>query len=173
MHYTAVAATPVVSHVYWREHKPPCRSQGCLHPRTGVTFHSCSPFLAACAPCSSLLLSTSARCMQLASLHLGLWLRRRPKSLSPHCCRGGMVLPSSSSPSTSTEKPEEGTSLQVLEHCQCLVQDVHQHTPTACQSCSRHLCLFGQQLELCSVLKSPSFSRASSAMGDRLYWKRS
>lgn len=59
-------------------------------------------------------------------------------------------------------KTEAGDELQVPEHYKCPVRDVHQCAPSACQSCSRCLCLFGWQHELCSVLKSPSFSRASS-----------
>lgn len=171
MHYTAVGATLAVSHTYGRGHGPPCPSQVCLCHCIAVVFLPCSPFLAACAPCVSLLLYPSSRCMQLASIHLSPWLGRGPTSLVPHHCWGVVVLqPRSSSPPNHQHcKTGAGDELQVLDHYKFPVRDVHRCALSACKSCSRCLCLFGQQHELCSVLKSPSFSRPSSMTSDWLY----
>lgn len=126
MHYTAVGATLAVSHSDGRGHNPPCPSQGCRCHRTQVTFFSWFPFLTACGPRLSLLLSTSA-CSCLHSIRL----RGSGEDPHPWPPTAGVVWCSSPGaahlPTTSTCKTGAGDELQVPEPCP--------RCPSACPVC--------------------------------------
>lgn len=95
-------------------------------------------------------------------------VQERTLILAPHHCWVGTVLQPWSSFSPKHQHCHSRATDE-LQHANCPIQDVHQHGPTACQRCSRCLCLFGWWHRLCHrVWRSPSFLRVLQQSGQAL-----
>lgn len=137
-------------------------SKGQLCHCSAVTFFSCIPLLPVCASCLTLLLYIPTRYLWLASLHLSPWLRRGRQPCPHHCWVGVVLQPWSSLPPKHLHCHSRARDeLQVLQHSDCPIQDIHQHGPAAYQSCSRCLWVVAQALQ---DVKKPVFLEGPAAV---------